>query len=147
MKKQKHRTHRPAEGENTGLALLFGALKTLAVTLISAALLAVVSAGILSKTPDPVTGVGAAALVSLGLSCIAGGIAARVFSLENTESTALMSGGMLVCVMFAAALVTSGIDRPVYTLIGYAAAVLVEYLSAKAAKKLLGAKKRKHRAY
>ena len=147
MKKQKHRTHRGADGENTGRVLLFGSLKTLAVMLSTAALLSVVGAGILAGTPDPITGVGVAAWVSLGLSCIAGGIAARAFSGENTETVALTSGGMLVCVLAAAALITGGIDRPLYTMLGYGAAVLCEYLSAKTAKRLFGAKKRKRRVY
>ncbi len=147
MKKQKHRTHRTADGDERGLALLFCALRTLAVTVAAASLFAVISAGILSMTPDPVKGVGAAALVSLGLSCIAGGIAARITARERAETAALASGGMLVCLLAAAALITGGMDRPLYTLLGYAAAVLLEYLSAKAAKKLLGAKKRKRRAY
>lgn len=147
MKKQRHRTYRTAEGENTARTLLLDSLKTLAVTLISAALLAVVSAAILIKTPDPITGVDAAAWTSLGLSCVAGGMAAQAFARERAESTALASGGMLVFVLLAAALVTGGIDRPLYTVLGYAASVILTYLSAKAAKKLFGARKRKRRTH
>ena len=147
MKKQKHRTHRGNDGENKGRSLLFDSLKTLAVILSTAALSAVVSAAILSRTLDPITGVDMAAWVSLGLSSVVGGIAARAFAAENAETTALVSGGMLVCVLTVAALISGGIDRPLYTLFGYALAVMCEYLSAKTAKKLFGAKKKKRRAY
>ena len=147
MKKQKHRRVSSGGGEGVSGTLLFSALRTLAVTLTAASLLTVCAASLLCRMPDPVLGVSAAAYVCLSVSCIVGGWAAWLFDREHAELTAAASGGMLALVLFAVSAATGGIRHPVYTVLGYAAAVLVHFLIAKAAKKLLGTKRRKRRSY
>ena len=147
MKKQKHRRTRSGGGESASLALILSALRTLAITLTTASLLTVCAAALLCTMPDPVLGVSAAAYICLSVSCIVGGWAAWLVDREHAEVTAAVSGGMLVLLLFVVSVVTGGIQRPVYTMLGYAAAVLVHFLIAKAAKRFLGTKRRKRRMY
>ena len=147
MKRQKHRRAPNRSSDSVPLTMLISALRTLAVTLTTASLLTVGAAALLSAMPDPILGVSAAAYAALTISCVVGGLAAWLSDREHAELTAVISGGMLVMLLFTVSAVTGGLQRPVYTLLGYASVVLVHFLIAKAAKKFLGTKKRKRRYY
>ncbi len=147
MKKQRHRKITQKDTESAAMALIISATKTLAITLTTASLLTVCAAAFLCTTPDPVLGVSAAAYICLSVSCIVGGWAAWLVDRERAELTAALSGGMLVLLLLAVSVATGGIQRPVYTALGYGAAVLVHFLIAKAAKRFLGTKRRKRRIY
>ena len=147
MKQKKHRANRSHTPEPASRTLLFSALRTLAVTLITTVLLAVGAAALLCTMSDPVLGVRAAAYACLALSSAIGGITARLTAPEHAEATAALAGGMLAMLLLVFSVSTGGMTRPLFTLLGYAAVVAVHTLTAAAVRRLFGARRRKHRHY
>ena len=142
MANRSYNKSRQRGGEPPEFSLFMSAVRALGITLVISCVLVLISSGIVCALPDPVSATDVAAWISLGVASFIGGVVAFLCNRSEPERTALISGGMLVCVLLLLAFVADSVSSPLWMLIGYAVVVLLHVIGARASVRVLGTKKR-----
>ena len=143
MTAQKNVRARYKKEEASMFSVLMASVRVLCVSVIMLSLLMLLLAAVLIRLGDPVAYIDAAAWGCLLLCCIVGGYVSRIISQNDYVRVSLLSGVMLVLLLFILSLATGGITSILYTAVGYLLAVLLHFVGALAAEKLLGSRRRR----
>ena len=147
MARRNYKKTGPRSCEAHELTFLICAVRALAVTLVCSCILVLLSSAVVCSLSDPVSATDIAAWIALGVASLIGGAAAYFCSRGDFERTALISGGMFVCVLLILSFVTCSVSSPLWMTLGYAISIGLHLLGARIARRLFGAKKRKRRVY